>query len=63
MEPAMVAVVTAVIGAVGTVLGAWVGGRSWRRPSQENSRHGDASHLALDQGQGRHGGRPRASCR
>jgi hypothetical protein len=62
MEPAMVTVVTAAISAVGTVLGAWIGGRSRRQPAQENSRREDASYLGLDQGQEPLGARPRASC-
>lgn len=49
MEPATAtAMVTAVIGAVGTVLGAWVGGRAQRKPGREQSRLDQAGGLPAD---------------
>jgi hypothetical protein len=55
MEPAtVVAIVTAVIGAVGTIVGAWVGGRAPRHPRGEQSSAGQAGDLTassrIDQG-------------
>jgi hypothetical protein len=55
MDPAtMTAIVTAVIGAVGTVLGAWVGGRAQRQLRRERSRPSPAGDRAtgnrIDQG-------------
>jgi len=55
MEPAtVVAIVTAVIGAVGTIVGAWVGGRAQRRPRGGESQAGQAGDLPassrIDQG-------------
>jgi len=43
----MAAIVTAVIGAVGTVLGAWVGGRAQRQLGREQSRPGFADGRAI----------------
>jgi hypothetical protein len=55
MEPAtVVAIVTAVIGAVGTIVGAWVGGRAQRQRRGGQSRAGQAGDLPassrIDQG-------------
>ena len=54
MEPAtVVAIGTAVIGAVGTIVGAWVGGRAQRQPRGEQSQAGQAGDLPasrIDQG-------------
>jgi len=49
MDPAMTAaVVPAVIGAAGAVLGAWVRTRAQRPSQQDGSRSGDAGHVPPD---------------
>jgi hypothetical protein len=55
MEPVtMVAIGTALISAVGTIAGAWVGGRAQRQPRGEQSQIGQAGDLPassrIDQG-------------
>lgn len=63
MEPALiVAVVTAAIGATGTVLGAWVQGRV-QRLERENPESRHAGCTKPKRGRGQYGVHPRVSSR